>query len=199
MPKRLQLESFETAEDAQDRLIEMVPAKFDQARLASFEKGYQTGWDDAVAAQSAETARLRSDLGRNMQALSLTYQEACQNVLDALQPLLVDICAKVLPTMARQSLGAIVAEQLVPIAEGLSSAPITIVANPAALPQIEEILAREHSLPLIFTEDPGLGEGQVYLRFAETETRIDLDAVIAAITEALSIHFNVQTKENSDD
>lgn len=193
---RIQLESFE-AEPAPPPppQIEIDPGAFEEERLAAFEKGYTAGWDDAIAAQEAEGTKLRSDLGQNLQELSFTYHEARQEILMALRPLLVDIAAKLLPAMARQTLAQMVAEQLQPLAESATSVPITILASPLSLPLIEEVLGNRSSLPLVFAGDPTLGEGQVYLKFAETETRIDLDGVIRLIAEAIDTYFSASQQE----
>ena len=193
---RVQLESFE-AEPAPPPppQIEIDPGAFEEERLAAFEKGYTAGWDDAIAAQEAEGTKLRSDLGQNLQDLSFTYHEARQEILMALRPLLVDIAAKLLPAMARQTLAQMVAEQLQPLAESATSVPITILASPLSLPLIEEVLGKSSGLPLVFTGDTTLGEGQVYLKFAETETRIDLDGVIRLIADAIDTYFSASQQE----
>jgi len=196
MKQRIKLESFEGPERAESA-IEIDPAAFEEARLVAFEKGYTAGWDDAIAAQDAETTRLRSDLGQNLQSLAFTYHEARQNVLEALRPLLIEMTAKVLPAMARDTLGQVVAEQLIPIADQVTVRPVTVVANPVSLPQIRDLLASERSLPLVFKAEPSLGECQVYLRFTETETRIDLDRVIAAIHEAVTTYFSAEKEEEA--
>ncbi|MDD8023271.1 MAG: flagellar biosynthesis protein [Paracoccaceae bacterium] len=194
MISRFTLESFE-APEAKPTQLEIDPAEFEDARLAAFEKGYTAGWDDAAAAQDAEMTRLRADLGQNLKALAFTYHEAHQNVLDALRPLLVDITAKVLPSVARQALAPIVAEQLMPVAEKLAGQPVTVVASPVSLPQIRELLSDEKSLPLIFTAEPSLGDCQVYLRFADKETHVDLDGVIALISDAITTYFRVKQED----
>jgi len=189
------LETFEHDEAPPSQQVEMGHGEFEEARLAAFEKGYTAGWDDAIAAQEAEGAKLRSDVAQNLQDLSFTYHEAREHVLGALQPLLFDIAAKFLPALARETLAQMVAEQLSPVAESLTSTPISVVANPSSLPQIEALLAQQSSLPLVFVAEPTLGEGQVYLRFAETETRVDLDGVIALITEAIHTYFSANQQE----
>lgn len=192
---RIHLESFEAEPEPPAPQIEIDTGAFEEERLAAFEKGYTAGWDDAVAAQEAEGGRLRSDLAQNLQELSFTYHEARQQMLVALRPLLIDIAAKLLPAMARQTLAQMVADQLQPLAESLTSVPIAIVANPGSLPHIEELLAGRASLPLVFLPEPSLGEGQVYLKFAETETRIDLDRVIGLIGEAIQTYFSANQEE----
>lgn len=194
MKHRIKLESFEATAPESDA-FEIDQAAFEEARLAAFEKGYTAGWDDAIAAQDAEMTRLRSDLGQNLQSLSFSYHEARQSVLEALRPLLHDMAAKVLPAIARDTLGQLVAEQLMPIAEGLTERPVTVVASPVSLPQIRDLLSGERALPLAFQAEPSLGECQVYLQFAETETQIDLDRVIVAIREAIETYFTMETED----
>ena len=193
--QRIELESFEPEEGQAAAQIALDPRAFEEERLAAFEKGYTAGWDDAVAAQEAEGTRLRTDLAQSLQELSFTYHEARQQILATLRPLLVEIAAKLLPEMARHSLAPMVAEQLAPLSEAVTTVPISVVANPVALPLIEDILASRSSLPLVFVAEPSLGEGQVYLKFAETETRIDLDGVIGLIAAAIDTYFNANQQE----
>lgn len=188
--RSIQLESFEPEPAPPEPQIEIDPRAFEEERLAAFEKGYTAGWDDAVAAQEREGTKLRAELAQNLQELSFSYHEARQQVLGALRPLLVDIAAKMLPQMARQTLAQMVAEELAPLAEQATSVPVLVVANPVALPQIEAVMTDRASLPLVFQAEPSLGEGQVYLKFADTETRIDLDGVIGAIGAAIDTYFS---------
>lgn len=191
----IQLESFESDGLAQAQDLQIDRNAFEEARLAAFEKGYTAGWDDAIAAQEAEGARLRADIGQNLQDLSFSYHEARQHVLSALKPLLVDMAAKMLPAMARATLAQMVAEQLTPLAESLTSSPISVIANPGSLPVVQEVLGAQSSLPLVFVGEASLGEGQVYLKFAETETRVDLDGVIGLITDAIHTYFSATQQE----
>lgn len=192
--RRLTLESFETADSASDR-FEIDRIAFEDARLEAFEKGYTAGWDDAVAAQGEDIARFRSELGQNLQRMSFSYHDARQHVLEALRPLIIGMAAKVLPRAAQLALPHMIADELAPHAEALSAAPISIVANPKALPQIRAALSEQPSLPMIFAADPALGEGQVHLKYAETETKIDLDGVIDAIDAAITGYFNTDAQE----
>lgn len=196
MKGRLRLETFELS-DAEPDQVALDRGEFEDAKLTSFEQGYAAGWDDAITAQDSETARLRADLGRNLLDLSFTYHEARSHVLHALEPLLRDMVGKVLPVIARQSLGQIVADHIAPLAEAMGSAPITVVAHPDSLAQIRQLLSQD-GLPLDFRQEPSLGEGQVYLRLGDTETRIDLDSVIAAIGAAVAAFFHIATEETAN-
>ncbi len=157
----------------------------EEARLESFEAGYKAGWEDAVAAGEEDQGRLRADLARNLQALSFTYHEARGHVLQSLAPLLRETAGRVLPALARGAIGAVVAETLRPLAERCAGAPVTVLASPASRAAVEAALALEPGLPFAIEEEPTLGAGQVYLRFRDGETLVDLDGATAAIAAAL--------------
>lgn len=194
MAKRVQFEVFELTDMTDDR-VELGQAEFEECRLAAYEQGYTAGWDDAVAAQDGEIARLRADLGRNLEDLSFTYHEAHSHVLRTLEPLLHDMVTKVLPAIARESLGHMVLDHLRPMAKDLADQPVTLVANPANRALLETLVVAEATFPLTFREEPSLGDGQVYLRLGEAESRIDLDGVISAISAAVSAFFRIEKQE----
>lgn len=197
MAFRIRLESFENGEKTDERL-ELDQAEFEEIKLAAFEKGYSAGWEDAVSAQNAETKRLHADLGKNLQELGFTYNEARAHLLNALKPLLLDMTAKVLPRIAQTSLPQIVIEELMEIADEMAQAPITIIANPAAAAQVQEILERDTPIPVGFKVDPTLGDGQVDLRFDQMERRIDLGSVVARIDNAVKAYFVSNNEEIKD-
>lgn len=194
MPRPFQPEVFEVPGRTSTG-AELVQQDLEEARLQSYEQGYSAGWDDAVAAQDAEIARLRADLGRNLEDLSFTYHEAHSHVLRTLEPLLHDMVTKVLPAINRESLGHVVLDHLRPLARELAGAPIAVVANPVNRPLIERLLTAEADFPLSFADEPSLGEGQVYLKLGEAESRVDLDGVIAAISAAVSAFFRIEKQE----
>ncbi|MCV2872442.1 flagellar biosynthesis protein [Defluviimonas sp. WL0050] len=195
MPRRVQLEVFELT-DMTDQRVELGQAELEETRLASYEQGYSAGWDDAVAAQDKEIARLRADLGRNLEDMSFTFHEAHSHVLRTLEPLLHDMVNKVLPAIARQSLAPMILEHLRPIARELSDLPITLLANPVNREVLERLVIADAPFPLTFKEEESLGEGQVYLKFGTgDETRIDLDGVIGAISSAVSGFFHIEKQQ----
>jgi flagellar assembly protein FliH len=195
MSRPLRLEVFEDI-DGSGASVTMARAELEENRLAAFERGYTAGWDDAAAAQTEEVARLRADLGRNLQDMAFSYHEARSHVLRALEPLLHDMVTKVLPAIARQALGQMVLEQLRPVAEGLSDAPITVTANPVNRAVIEAIVIGQAAIPMTFCGEESLGKGQAYLRFGVAESRVDLDGVIATIAAAVSAFFQIEKERD---
>jgi len=190
----LRLEVFDTeSRGSGSGTVVLDKLALEEARLASYDTGYSAGWEDAIAAQSDEQGRMRADLSRHLQALGFSYQEARMHVLKSIEPLLVEIVARLLPDLARETLAPVVLEALMPMAEAMADTPVTLVMNPAARPAIETLLDRATGLPLILVEEPTLGEGQVYLRLGTTETQIDLDRAVADITAAVRGFFALHT------
>jgi len=192
----LRLEIFES-EDAGSPAGTVVldASALEEARLASYDTGYAAGWEDATAAQSGDQARIKAELARNLQALSFTYQEARSHVLRAVEPLLTETMAKLLPEIARASLGSVVLDALMPMAEALADTPVVMVLNPESRPAVEPLIAAATGLPIVIEEEATLGEGQVYLRLGGAETCVDLDRATAEIMTALRGFFDLVNKE----
>lgn len=192
----LRLEVFENEDaGAAPNTVVLDTSVLEEAKLASYDTGYSAGWEDAAAAQSGDQTRIGADLARSLQALSFTYQEARGHILRALEPLFEEIIAKLLPSLASETLGGIVLDTLMPMAEGLADAPVTLVLNPNVRAAVEPLIEAATGLTLIIEEEPSLGEGQVYLRFGQNEALVDLGRATAEITTALRGFFDLSPKE----
>jgi flagellar assembly protein FliH len=170
--------------------LAMTDVSLEEERLAAFEKGYQAGWEDAVKAQSEDARRITADLAQNLQDLRFTYEEAFGAVMAALRPLLTEMAGAVLPQLARESLAPRIAEMLHDHARTQGRQPIEIAAAPEDLPRLEQLTGG--SLEIGLVADDTLAEGQVYLRFGESEAEVDLPGVLAGITAAVSGFFAEQ-------
>jgi flagellar biosynthesis/type III secretory pathway protein FliH len=190
----LRLEVFDTAQAIDGSLQPLVEATVvEEAKVASFEQGYSAGWDDAAAAQQGDQTRIRADLARNLQSLSFTFQDARSHVLQAIRPLMLEMVNRLLPKVAHEALAPMVLETLAPMAEELSDAPLRLVINPAVRPQVEDLITQATGLPMVIEEEPSLAEGQVYIRFDTTETKVDLAQVTSDIATAVRAFFNLNT------
>ncbi len=193
----LRLEVFDIAKTTDGPSPPLVQiSAMDEAKIASFEQGYTAGWDDAAAAQATDQLKIRSDLARNLQSLAFTFQDARSHVLQAIQPLILEMTNRLLPEMARDALAPTVLETLMPMANEMADAPLTLVLNPRVRVQVESLLEQATGLPMIIEEEPSLGEGQVYIRFGVTETKVDLMQVTADISNAVRGFFNLTQQEN---
>ena len=176
----------------------------EEARLAAYDQGYAAGWDDAIAAQSDEISRLRADLGRNLCTMGLTWREAHRHILTAIEPLIAEMTGKVLPNVARAALGAVILDELRPLAAQLSAAPFSIRTAPENVALVERLIA-DADFPLTVTADDTFGPGQALLRIgrsggaeeeapaAPQERLVDLDRAVAAIAQAVEGYFQHET------
>ena len=194
----VRLEVFESSErrDGPSTVV-MDAMALEEAKLAAYESGYTAGWDDSVAAQSEDQGRLQADLARTLQSLGFTYQEARVHVLRAIEPLMTEMVGRLLPALTRESLAPLVLAELIPMAAGLAETPVTLVLNPAARSAVEALLEKVPSLPVNLQEETSLGEGQVYLRLGQQETKIDLTRATQEIAAAVCAFF--QPPERSPD
>lgn len=167
----------------------------EEAKLSAYESGYTAGWDDAAAAEADAQNRISADLARSLQGLSFTYHEARTHVVKAIEPLLQEVVDRLLPQIARATLGPVVVETISPIAADLVDVPITLVLNPVARPAVEALLEKTSSLPFTIVDEPTLGEGQVYLRLGEVEREVNLDHALAEISAAVRGFFDLSGKE----
>ena len=192
----LKLEVFDTEEKpAKIQTVVLDRVALEDEKLASYDTGYRAGWEDASAAQSDDQSRIGADLARNLQTLGFTYHEARTHILKAIEPLMVQIVGQLLPEIARETLAPFVLETLMPLAEGLSDAPVTLVLNPAARVAVEALLEQATGLPVSIEEEPTLGEGQVYIKLGSVETQVDLDKATADIASAVRGFFDLPGKD----
>ena len=193
----LRLEIFDTAPtaDGDQPLVEV--SAVEEAKIASYEQGYSAGWEDASAAQQGDQSRIRADLARSLQSLSFTFQDARGHVLQAIRPLILEMTNRLLPQIARDTLGPTVLDALMPLAEELADAPLTLVLNPAVRDRVEGLVAQATGLPMVIEDELSLSEGQVYIRLGPKEQKVDLDRVTSEITAAVRGFFNLSEKDQS--
>lgn len=192
----LKLEVFETAQEPSEKSIVVLDTlALEDSKLAAYDQGYSAGWEDATTAQADDQTRVRADLARNLQSLGFTYHEARIHVLRAVEPLLQQVVARLLPALSRETLAPVMLEVLMPLAETLADAPISLVVNPASRAAVETLLAHATGLPITIVEEPSLSEGQAYLRLGATETHVDLDGATAEILTAVRGFFERPERE----
>lgn len=192
----LKLEVFETS-TSDVSLVVMPSVQAEEMRLQAYEAGYNAGWEDAVAAASADKARISAELANNLQRLSFSYHEAQAQVLRSIRPLLTELTTKLLPELAREAIAPVVLDVLMPLLDEATEPVIHIVLNPASRNAVEHLLTQAAGLSVTIAEEPTLGEGQVYLRLGREELRVDLDLAIRDIISVVQDFFDLAEKEDS--
>ncbi len=174
-------------------ILEQIDDKREQA--LAYETGYRAGWEEANATATALVQRGKTDLAQHMQQLSFTYHEAQAHVLAALRPLLLQVVGQILPHIARESLAPMVVETLIPLANCLGQAPLTLRVNPATQAAVQTLIEATTTLPLTVQADPTLGTGVAQLTLGSAETVVDLDQATTDIATAVRGFFALYGKE----
>lgn len=159
-------------------------------KLQSFETGYQAGWDDAIKAQAEDQAKIGTELGQNLQAISFSYHEALTKLTGSMQPVLEQMIEKLLPELAQNALGAHIVEQVLALTQTQISRPIEIVVAVSNVEKVRALAAESLSDPLEVVGESSLGEGQAFVRVGEDERLVDLDAVVSGVSEAFIAFFH---------
>ncbi|SEC64029.1 hypothetical protein [Rhodobacter sp. 24-YEA-8] len=186
-----QLEVFEAGRSTGRDMVVTDTASVEENRAAAWEQGYRAGWDDSEAAHLQNGDRVRAELERNLMTLAFTWQEARAHILGAMEPLLQEIVNRLLPDLARETLGPILVGHLMPMVAETAGQPANLILHPAARAQVEALLSRRPGLLFEISEDPGLGETQVFLRLGAREVSINLNRVTESIIRSVQDFFTL--------
>lgn len=171
----------------------------EEQKLQAFEAGYQAGWDDAEKSQADAKGRVSAELSQNLLDMSFTYHEALSKLTMSLEPVMGTIVKKLLPEIVKTSLSAHILEQFDGLVKEQADKPVEVVVSPANTQTVLEMVGEK--LPTSFTVvgDASLGAGQAFVRIADTERQIDLNAIIDEINKALAGFFHDAAEETTDE
>lgn len=189
----LRLETF--ASDDAPFAPAAPPEGGEEARLSAYDDGYAAGWEDALAARDDEAARLRDAVGQAFQTMGFSYHEARMHILHALRPLLEAMVSTLLPRLAAEAIGPMVAEVMMTLAADGADHPVVLRVHPSARSAVEGFLTPPSSLPLTVIDDGQLAPGQVVVQAGPSGARVDLDGAIAEIAAALAAFYDLLPAE----
>ncbi|MFK7834715.1 MAG: hypothetical protein AB8B60_00715 [Sulfitobacter sp.] len=186
------LSAFKAADSA---IPQMLDEEVEDAKLSSFEAGYQAGWEDAIKAQDHEETKLTADFVQHLQDLSFTYQEAYAKLTAGMQPLIMRMIKTVLPEAIHQGLGVQLVNQINGLLDAQSENVIELAVAPEKYASVDALLKEHMTIPFAITQEQSLSAGQVYLRVNKAEREINLDAVLVEVTQAVDAFFYAVTPE----
>lgn len=181
-----------------DKLPDRPVEELEDEKLQAFEAGYQAGWDDSTKAQADLSATVSSTLAANLQDASFQYHEMRSQLTRSMREMMQAIVEKVLPDMARKSLGAHVVQLVETQTRQALEANIEIHVHPDNLEQVERVIANV-SIECSLVPSARTAPEQLFIRIGENEQSIDLERVIQEIHEAVAAFFEVQNEEVADD
>ncbi len=155
------------------------------ARIAGYDSGYKTGWDDAIRQSREEGDRISAEFARNIRDLSFTYFEAQAHVVSSLDTFLEAVVDVYVPALLMETLGPIVSETLSSLAETIANSPIHIRAAPNEAARLRAFLEDDTNLPFQVVEETSLAEGQVYIKMGSQERQVDLQEPLQRLRSAV--------------
>ena len=156
------------------------------ARIAGYEEGYRTGWDDAARAAEEDATALGAELARNLRDLSFTYFEARDEVLAALRPFLDELLDTMFPDLLAEATAAAIAAE---VADGFGAAgqegPRVLVAPEDVA--VVRALRSQAGTEVEIVGEPAMASGQARLTAGGLEARIDTGAVAERLRAGLAV------------
>lgn len=164
-------------------------------KLQAFENGYQAGWDDAIKAQSETGKHVSAGLATSLQEASLEYEEMRKGLNASVSEIMSGIVSTLLPTVARESLGVHICEQIMAMTQSKLERTIEITVAPDTEKLVRSMLDGETNVSCDITADPLLAPTQAFLRLGPDECEINLDQVVNEITQSVTTFFETQNAE----
>lgn len=195
MPSPIRLETFRRTEEP-PAAAEQASVALEEMKLNAYERGYVAGWEDSERQAGREALERRAGVERQLEALNFTYHDARGHVLRAMEPLLQAMLETLIPEAARAALVPAVVAQLLPLAQDLSEAPVTLRVADGCRDDFEAALAGLVLPPLEIRECAELGPGQAEIAFDHKETRVDLAQATDALGGAISRFYQIQNEES---
>ena len=153
----------------------------EQVRLAAYEDGYRSGWDDATAAATETRTLIETDVAQNLRDLGFTFLEAREQMLAAVARHLTDLFETFFPASLARATAEAAEDAIRREAERATAASVEIRACPDDADLIAELLPDDLPVRPVVRPEPSLARGQAHVRIDAVETRIDLAAALAAL------------------
>ena len=189
MSRLWELECFDHSAPVAAVIGGQTEVVMEEERLQAFERGYRDGWDDAAKAHSEEQNRISSELATNLQALSFTYHEARNAILAELEGIMKGVVSRTFPETMASSLGEMIVERVNDAASAAADIAVEIVVSPVNSERVRARLEGMIGPPVTVLEESSLGEGQAFLRLGEAEQKIDIEAVLQGLSDAVDEFF----------
>lgn len=197
MPTPFELESF----DRPTKPLRRSPAgtapeiDLEEARLASYEKGYRNGWDDATEAHKREQGNIDAEFAGSLQSMSFTYHEARVALQKDVAELLEEVMRRLLPGATGQILATHIVDLVNEQVDGAMDKIVEISVSPDKADLMRRLIDGKVAPALRLVEEPSVGGGQAYLRIGETEQKIDIARAVSEMEVAVAAFFEHSAAE----
>ncbi|WP_371156242.1 hypothetical protein [Jannaschia sp. 2305UL9-9] len=165
-----------------------------------FDTAYNAGWDDAMAQVDEEQGRIGEKLADRLMVLERDQQSAVVSAIAALEPMLHEVFDKLLPRAAERAfIGVLLEELQTLLSDGAGKLMLQVAPEETA--PLARLVERAGLTPdqVTIRAEPALAISQALVRWDDQERRIDLEAVLAVMDEALETFLASVKVEPVDD
>lgn len=192
-------EDFQVQERIERSKTPLSVEEVEDQKLASFETGYSSGWDDALAAYKDSSVVMSQALKTAISQAELSKTAAFEQFVSVTKPLIQGVVSKVLPSLATQVLGQHIVEIIDSAVEETATVPVCVTVSAAEFDGLSAILNGQLGKDLKICSDPGMQPGQVNLSVGDSETSIDLTRVLQDISSAVEAFYHLAQEQTSYD
>lgn len=173
--------------------------EIEDSKLASFEAGYSSGWEDALRAHEDSKTAVSAALKDCFDRANLSRDAAFGQFISAAETLIDGIAKQILPAISQEVLGQHVRDIISDFARSAVDKPIVITVSAEDYDSLVKLSADWLPEPAQLKSDASLRGGQADLRLGETETHVDLAEVIAEVSRAVDAFFHVAKETSPND
>ena len=164
--------------------------------LGSFDEGYQAGWDDAILSVQEEHAAISTELGRNLEELSVTFFEARRQVCRSLRPFVEAISDVVLPEIVKDNVAAALARYVDEILGDDVPGNAVLVVSEADLETISKRIPKQERMTVEVRVEPSFAPGQIRLLIGEECHEIDHSRLLESVRTAVSDFYSGMAEDS---
>ena len=181
---RLSLEEFGAdAPNSHGASAAAPPAAPDTTAI--YETGYQAGWDDCLEGAKRDQTHIAEALGKRLAEAGLSVDQARDDILCGLKPLLADIVQKLLPTVAQAGFRQQLVHEIMDLAQDTTQVEIEVRVSHDDLSAVTALLEEHPDIPQVqLSADPALGLTQAHIKLGSTGRSIDILHVVEGIETA---------------
>ncbi len=190
--------AFQT-EQTEERKGGLSEEEIEDSKLASFESGYSSGWEDALRAHEDSKSAISAALKDGLARAELSKEAAFDQFITAAETLIEGIVKQVLPAISQDVLGYHIRDILTEVARTAVDRALEVSVSPEDHDGLVKLSADWLPETARIVCDPALSPGQADLKLGDSETHVDLAEVIAEVGRAVDAFFHVAKETSAHD
>lgn len=159
---------------------------FDEIKTVAYERGYASGWDDAISTSDVAKKRIDAELERTLSSLQISYSEVVEHFRSEICALVETIIHKFTPKLAEVAVIEGIKEEIMRQSESVFKDSLRIVCSQECAEYLNDFIQRNQHANLVMEIDHSLANFQARLVFTKKETEFNFHSIILELEELMS-------------